>query len=82
METFEIITFFVSVSRSLNRTMQYGNIQMKKITMEKFKSLNRTMQYGNLGRYKVEVMTDARFKSYYVVWKQHKMKGNEYGQTV
>ena len=31
--------------------------------------LNRTMQYGNLGRYKVEVMTDARFKSYYVVWK-------------
>ena len=36
---------------SLNRTMQYGNIEFSRLTQENKKSLNRTMQYGNLYRF-------------------------------
>ena len=33
--------------------------------------LNRTMQYGNKYFMNIMQMTDSKFKSYYVVWKQH-----------
>ena len=34
-------------------------------------SLNRTMQYGNEERPEYQISAVARFKSYYVVWKQY-----------
>ena len=55
--------------------MQYGNKSVETSTQVGSEGLNRTMQYGNLDRFKVEAMADARFKSYYVVWKLERGMG-------
>ena len=51
-----------------------------KVQVVEFDGLNRTMQYGNSiagGSFGVPL---RMFKSYYVVWKQHRLGGDEYGQ--
>ena len=53
----------------LNRTMQYGNILHPPPLLLLFHCLNRTMQYGNFDGRVYMVLSDERFKSYYVVWK-------------
>ena len=58
----------------LNRTMQYGNNMSIQDIFTKNPSLNRTMQYGNYYYSKTETQRIAKFKSYYVVWKQHSTK--------
>ena len=55
--------------KSLNRTMQYGNLMLPVMTTTARIGLNRTMQYGN----RKELLCSPsykKFKSYYVVWKQ------------
>ena len=42
--------------------------------LSSFLCLNRTMQYGNGGLTEDEINKEIKFKSYYVVWKQNKIK--------
>ena len=61
---------------SLNRTMQYGNLQILRAPIMYISRLNRTMQYGNMVSSTKCVSTIGQFKSYYVVWKRHEKSAN------
>ena len=61
-------SFEISVSFSLNRTMQYGNYSFFSQYRNTAYRLNRTMQYGNPSLQFYDGLTTL-FKSYYVVWK-------------
>ena len=54
----------------LNRTMQYGNSEVKTACELLTERLNRTMQYGNFSAGLYHLLFSLPFKSYYVVWKQ------------
>ena len=58
----------IQTHQSLNRTMQYGNLQVFHYFFYYFWGLNRTMQYGNRGK-RIWDIGNRKFKSYYVVWK-------------
>ena len=55
--------------KSLNRTMQYGNVTRIRIVNFGILCLNRTMQYGNTKEKNNQKIKKDMFKSYYVVWK-------------
>ena len=66
---FMAFVYTFSPRACLNRTMQYGNILHPPPLLLLFHCLNRTMQYGNFDGRVYMVLSDERFKSYYVVWK-------------